>query len=39
MPNLLRNIAAVIAGLLVGSLANMAIVMLGSALVPPPSRN
>lgn len=37
MPNLLRNIAAVIAGLLVGSLANMAIVMLGSALVPPPS--
>ena len=36
MPNLLRNIAAVIAGLLVGSLANMAIVMLGAALVPPP---
>lgn len=36
MPNILRNIAAVIAALLVGSLANMAIVMLGAALVPPP---
>lgn len=36
MPNLLRSIAALITGLLVGSLANMAIVMQGPVLVPPP---
>ena len=36
MPIILRNIAAVVAGLLVGSVVNMAIVMLGPALVPPP---
>lgn len=36
MPNILRNIAAIIAGLVLGSVVNMAIVMLGPALVPPP---
>lgn len=36
MPNILRNIAAVVVGLVLGSVANMAIVMLGPALVPPP---
>jgi hypothetical protein len=37
MPTILRNIAAVIAGLVLGSLANMAIVMLGPVLAPPPA--
>ena len=37
MPIVLRNIAAVIAGVVLGSLANMAVVMLGPALVPPPA--
>ena len=37
MPSILRNILAVIAGFLVGGLLNMAIVMLGPALIPPPA--
>lgn len=37
MPIILRNIAAVIVGLVLGSLANMAIVKLGPILVPPPA--
>ena len=37
MTLILRNIAAVIAGLFLGSLANMAIVALGPVLVPPPA--
>lgn len=37
MPILLRNIAAVIAGFLFGSLANMAIVKLGPVVVPTPA--
>lgn len=36
MPTILRNIAAVAIGLVLGSVVNMAIVMLGPALVPPP---
>ncbi|KRA51384.1 hypothetical protein ASD77_15835 [Pseudoxanthomonas sp. Root65] len=36
MPNILRNIAAVAIGLVLGSVVNMAIVMLGPALVSPP---
>lgn len=36
MPNILRNIAAVAIGLILGSVVNMAIVILGPALVPPP---
>ena len=34
---ILRNILAVIAGVLVGGVVNMAIVTLGPALIPPPS--
>jgi hypothetical protein len=37
MPNLLRNVLAVLAGLVLGSLVNMAIVTLGPMLVPPPT--
>ncbi len=36
MSKTLRNIAAVVAGLVLGSLANMTVVMLGPALFPPP---
>lgn len=34
---LLRNVAAVVLGLVVGSMVNMAIVSIGPALVPPPA--
>ena len=37
MPGLLRNILAIVAGLAVGSVVNMAIVTLGPALIPPPA--
>ncbi len=37
MPKLLRNILAILAGLLVGGIVNMAIVTLGPALIPPPA--
>ena len=37
MPRLLRNILAIIVGLLVGSVVNMSIVTLGPALIPPPA--
>lgn len=37
MPRLLRNVLAVIAGVVVGSLVNMAIVSVGPSLVPPPT--
>ena len=37
MPVLLRNVLAVIAGIVVGSLVNMALVMLGPSLIPPPA--
>src|SRR5690606_18585430 len=36
MRNMLRNVLAIIAGLLVGGIVNMAIVTLGPALIPPP---
>ena len=37
MPKVLRNILAIVAGLIVGSVVNMAIVTLGPALIPPPA--
>lgn len=37
MPRLLRNILAIIVGLLVGGVVNMAIVTFGPALIPPPA--
>lgn len=37
MPKLLRNILAIIVGLLVGGVVNMAIVTFGPALIPPPA--
>jgi hypothetical protein len=37
MNNVVRNILAVVAGLVCGSIVNMAIVMLGSVVVPPPA--
>ena len=36
MPNLLRNILAVVAGLVVGGCVNMALITLSTTLVPPP---
>jgi hypothetical protein len=37
MPKLLRNVLAVLAGLVVGGIVNMGLVLLGPALVPPPA--
>jgi len=37
MPPIVRNVLAVIAGLIVGSLVNMGLIILGSAVVPPPA--
>lgn len=34
---LLRNILAIVAGIILGSVVNMAIVMLGPSLIPPPA--
>jgi hypothetical protein len=36
MPTILRNVLAVIAGLVVGSAVNMAIIMVGPMVIPPP---
>lgn len=36
MPNLLRTILVVLAGIIVGGLVNYALVMVGAAVVPPP---
>jgi hypothetical protein len=36
MPALVRNILAVVAGLVVGGAVNMSLVMLGPSLIPPP---
>lgn len=36
MPRLLRNVLALVLGLVVGSAVNMALVMAGPALIPPP---
>jgi hypothetical protein len=37
MPPILRNLLAVIAGLVVGSVVNMAIITVGSMVIPPPT--
>ena len=37
MPNLLRNVLAVIAGIVIGGGVNMAIITLGPSLIPPPA--
>jgi len=37
MPKLLRNILAVIAGIAIGSVVNMALITLSPALIPPPA--
>lgn len=37
MPTLLRNILAVVAGLLIGGSVNMALIALSPSLIPPPS--
>jgi hypothetical protein len=37
MPAILRNILAVVAGLLIGSVLNMAIITVGPILIPPPN--
>jgi hypothetical protein len=37
MPNTLRNIIAVVAGIVAGSVVNMAIMTLGASLIPPPA--
>lgn len=37
MPTTLRNAAALLAGIVVGSAVNMGLIMLGTALVPPPA--
>lgn len=37
MPNLLRNVLAVIAGIVIGGIVNMAIITLSPSLIPPPA--
>ena len=37
MPNLLRNVLAFVAGLVVGGVVNMAIVTVSPAIIPPPA--
>ena len=37
MPNLLRNVLAVIAGIIVGSLVNMVVIGVSPSLIPPPA--
>ena len=37
MPTLLRNVLAVLAGIVLGSTANMALITLSPALIPPPA--
>ena len=37
MPSMLRNVLAVLAGIIVGSGVNMALVTLGPSLIPPPA--
>ncbi len=36
MPSILRNLLAVVAGLLVGGVVNMAIIVVGPMVIPPP---
>lgn len=37
MPNLLRNVLALLAGIAIGGVVNMALVTLGPSLIPPPA--
>ena len=37
MPKLLRNVLAVVAGIVIGSAVNMALIALGPSLIPPPA--
>ena len=37
MPTLLRNVLALLAGIVVGGSVNMALITLGPSLVPPPA--
>jgi hypothetical protein len=37
MPKLLRNVLAVVVGLVVGSVVNMALITLSASLIPPPA--
>ena len=37
MPNLLRNVLAVVAGIVIGGVVNMALVTLSPSLIPPPA--
>lgn len=37
MPNLLRNILAVLAGIILGSIVNMTIIAFSATLIPPPA--
>ena len=36
MPNLVRNVLAVVAGLVIGSVVNMALITLSPSIIPPP---
>jgi hypothetical protein len=36
MPPIARNVSAVIAGIVVGSIVNMGLIMMGHAVIPPP---
>jgi hypothetical protein len=37
MPNSLRNVLAVIAGIVIGSIANIALITIGPSIIPPPA--
>lgn len=37
MPTLLRNVLAVLAGIVIGGVVNMALITIGPALIPPPA--
>jgi hypothetical protein len=37
MPKLLRNVLAIVAGLVIGSIVNMAIITLSASVIPPPA--
>jgi hypothetical protein len=37
MPSLLRNVIAILAGLAIGGVVNMALIMLSPSLIPPPA--
>ena len=37
MPNLLRNVLAIIAGVVIGGAVNMALITLSPSLIPPPA--